>query len=722
MKDMKRILTLTGVAIMAALSLHAQSQAEAQRVALHQKAVDMVAKMTLDEKIAQMISGTPAIERLGIRPYDWWNEALHGVARHGRATSFPMPIGLGATFDAALVKQIGEVVSTEGRAKYNVAQKQKNYWRYTGLTYWSPNINIFRDPRWGRGMETYGEDPFLTGTLGTAYVRGLQGDDPVYLRTAACGKHFAVHSGPEGTRHKDNITPSLKDLNETYLPAFKMLVQEGKVEAIMGAYTRLFGESCSGSKALLTDLLRDKWGFKGHVVSDCGAVDDIYRGHGIVKTAAEAAAIAVKAGVNLECGSSFRSLHEAVDKGLVTEKEIDNALIPLMETRYRLGIIDDDPACPYNYTDETVVCSDANAAIARRAAQESMVLLKNDGALPIKKALRKIFVSGHGATDIFFLMGNYFGVSDRYSTYLEGITSHITAGTTLEYRTSYLPTQNNDKLRINNWGDARSADVAIIFIGNSGDTEGEEGDALDSNEKGDHLTMSLPEEQMEFLRRASKDRWNKIVTVVTGGSPVEMKEIEELSDAVIMAWYPGQEGGEALADLLFGDANFSGRLPITFPESTDVLPAFDDYTMKGRTYKYMTDGVMYPFGYGLSYSKVTYSDATATLTKQGLHVTATLRNESDIATSEVPQVYLRVPGAGQTAAEWTLIAFDRIDIPAKATKEISFDIPTERLMTVQDNGESKLLKGQYTVAVAAAAPLKRSEQLGVSMTKATFKK
>ena len=685
------------------------------------RAEELVAKMTVEEAASQLRYDSPAIERLGIPEYNWWNETLHGVARAGTATSFPQAIGLGATFDTELLGEVGEVCGNEGRAKYNEYMAQNDRDIYKGLTFWSPNVNLFRDPRWGRGQETYGEDPVLISDLAVPFIEGLQGDGE-YMKTAACAKHFVVHSGPEAVRHQFNATCSDKDLNETYLPAFKMLVQEGKVEAIMGAYTRLFGESCSGSKALLTDLLRDKWGFKGHVVSDCGAVDDIYRGHGIVKTAAEAAAIAVKAGLNLECGSSFRSLHEAVDKGLVTEKEIDNALIPLIETRYRLGIIDDDPACPYNYTDETVVCSDANAAIARRAAQESMVLLKNDGALPIKKALRKIFVSGHGATDIFFLMGNYFGVSDRYSTYLEGITSHITAGTTLEYRTSYLPTQNNDKLRINNWGDARSADVAIIFIGNSGDTEGEEGDALDSNEKGDHLTMSLPEEQMEFLRRASKDRWNKIVTVVTGGSPVEMKEIEELSDAVIMAWYPGQEGGEALADLLFGDANFSGRLPITFPESTDVLPAFDDYTMKGRTYKYMTDGVMYPFGYGLSYSKVTYSDATATLTKQGLHVTATLRNESDIATSEVPQVYLRVPGAGQTAAEWTLIAFDRIDMPAKATKEISFDIPTERLMTVQDNGESKFLKGQYTVAVAAAAPLKRSEQLGVSMTKATFKK
>ena len=699
-----------------------QSDADARLAALNQKAVDLGGQMTLDEKISQMISGTPSIDRLGIRPYDWWNEALHGVARSGRATVFPMPIGLGATFDPALVKEIGEVVSTEGRIKYNVAQRQHNYYRYAGLTFWSPNVNIFRDPRWGRGMETFGEDPLLTGLMGTAYVHGLQGDDPVYLRTAACAKHFAVHSGPEDTRHEDNVSPSLRDLNETYLPAFKMLVQEGNVEAVMGAYTRLYGESCSGSKRLLTDLLRNQWGFKGHVVSDCGAVDDIHGGHQLVKTAAEAAAIAVKAGINLECGSSFKSLHEAVDKGLVTEEDIDNALIPLIFTRYKLGIIDDDPACPYYNTDESLLCSEANSAVARRAAQESMVLLKNDGTLPIKKELRKIAICGHGATDIYYLMGNYFGLSNHYSTYLESIVGKVTAGTTVDFGTCFLPTQSKRDKKSGSPGIARSADVAIIFIGNSGDTEGEEGDAIDSDGKGDHANMSLPESQMNFLRLAAKDRWNKIVTVVTGGSPVNLKEIEELSDAVVIAWYPGQEGGAALADLLFGDANFSGRLPITYPESEEVLPDFKDYSMKGRTYKYMTDGIMYPFGYGLNYAQVEYTDAVATLTKQGLHVEATLNNTSEWPVSEVAQVYLRVPGAGVSAASWSLIDFRRTELTGQSSRKVAFDIPLDRIKTVQDDGNSKLLKGQYTVAIAAAAPSQRSEQLGVSMTTATFKK
>ena len=396
---------------------------ESKEAAMHRKAADLISQMTLDEKIGMMMNSTPGVERLGIKPYDWWNEALHGVARNGRATVFPEPIGLGATFDPELVRKIGDIVSDEGRAKFDKAREMKNYSRFTGLTFWAPNVNIFRDPRWGRGMETYGEDPFLTGTLGSAYVKGIQGDDPFYLKAAACAKHYAVHSGPESTRHSYNAVPSMKDLYETYLPAFEKLVKEADVEVVMGAYNRVFGDSASGSKFLLMDILRDKWGFDGHVVSDCGAVDDIYGGHHIARDAAEASAIAIKAGLNLECGNSFYALKDAIERGLLTESDIDKALEPLLMTQLRLGILFDDPDCPYYGIPASVIGSADHYATARQAAVESMVLLKNDGGLlPLRKDIQNVYVTGTAATDTYSMMGNYYGISDHYSTYLQGIT------------------------------------------------------------------------------------------------------------------------------------------------------------------------------------------------------------------------------------------------------------------------------------------------------------
>ena len=413
----KNILLAT---LMAATTI---AMAQERLTALEHEADEIISQMTLEEKFSQLMNETPGIPRLGIEPYDWWNEGLHGVGRSGRATVFPQPIGLAATFNPDIVKEIGDAIATEARAKYAVARRNKNYSRYTGLTFWSPNVNIFRDPRWGRGMETWGEDPFLTGTMGTAFVSGMQGDDPVYLKVAACAKHYAVHSGPEATRHHANVEPSKHDLWETYLPAFEMLVKQGKVEIVMGAYNRVYGESASGSKLLLTDILRKQWGFKGHIVSDCGAVTDIYNGHHIAKTEAEACAIAIKAGLNVECGTSFRALKDALSQQLLSEDDINRALKPLMMTRLKLGIIRHDPDCPYNQVGEEVVGSQKHIDLARQAAIESMVLLKNEGGvLPIAKDIHTLFVTGAGAADAFWLMGNYFGISDRYCTYLQGIT------------------------------------------------------------------------------------------------------------------------------------------------------------------------------------------------------------------------------------------------------------------------------------------------------------
>ena len=690
---------------------------------LEQQAHDIISQMTLEEKISQLMNETPGIPRMGIEPYDWWNEGLHGVGRDGRATVFPQPIGLGATFDPSLIQQVGDVIATEGRAKYEVARKNKNYARYTGLTFWSPNINIFRDPRWGRGMETYGEDPYLTGVLGTAYVKGMQGDDPVYLKVAACGKHYAVHSGPEGTRHSANVEPSKRDLWETYLPAFRMLVQEGKVETIMGAYNRVYGESCSGSKFLLTEVLRKKWGFKGHIVSDCGAVTDIYAGHKIAKSEAEACAIAIKAGLNVECGNTFRAMKEAIDQQLLTEQDLDNALFPLMMTRLKLGILQPDAACPYNHISESVICSEPHIALSKQAATESMVLLKNDGVLPIKKDIHTLFVTGAGAADAFWLMGNYFGISNRYCTYLQGIVSKVSNGTAVNYRPGVLestPTRNTI-----NWAvdEAAGAEVTVIVMGNNGNLEGEEGEAIDS-ESGDRTSIGIPESQMKFLRDIRALKKSGIVVVLTGGSPVDMREITKLADAVVMAWYPGQEGGYALGDLLFGDANFSGRLPVTFPVDGNLLPAFEDYSMQGRTYKYMTDNIFYPFGYGLTYGRVEYRDARVVVKDKKATVTVTLSNPSEWSVSEVAQVYVSAPGAGVSAPLQQLGAFQRVALAPGETREVTFQIAPEQLMTVGEDGESRLVKGEYTFTVAGAAPSARTRELGVPMvlTKTVIKR
>ncbi len=707
------------IAATLAMALPAVAQEKMQH--MEQQASDIIGQMTLEEKFSQLMNETPGIERLGIEPYDWWNEGLHGVGRSGRATVFPQPIGLAATFSPERVREIGDAIATEARAKYAVARADNNYSRYTGLTFWSPNVNIFRDPRWGRGMETWGEDPFLTGTMGTAFVRGMQGDDPVYLKVAACGKHFAVHSGPEATRHSANVEPSQRDLWETYLPAFRTLVQEAGVEIVMGAYNRVYGESASGSRLLLTDILRKKWGFKGHIVSDCDAVTDIWKGHHIAKTEAEACAIAIKAGLNVECGSSFKALREALDQGLLSEADIDHALKPLMMTRLKLGILQKDPDCPYNHIGEEQIGSKEHIDLARKAAVEGMVLLKNErGALPIDKHIHTLFVTGAGAADAFWLMGNYFGISDRYCTYLQGIVSKVSNGTAVNYRPGCL--ENAPTLNTINWavGEAAGAEKTIVVMGNNGNLEGEEGEAIDS-EWGDRVSLSIPESQMDYLRQICRRKKEGVIVVLTGGSPVDVREVCQLADAVVMAWYPGQEGGYALADVLFGDANFSGRLPVTFPADGDRLPPFDDYSMQGRTYKYMTDNVWFPFGYGLSYGNVKYAAMQVNANGRGLQipsertldVSLTLTNDSPWDVTETPQVYVSAPGAGVTAPLQQLVAFQRVTVKAGGRETVTFAIPLERLATVQADGTSKLLKGEYTVTAGAAAPSPRSKDLAI---------
>ena len=421
------VLSFTGVA----------ATPEERIEAFRARAREIVGQMTLNEKISQLMNKAAAVPRLGIAEYDWWSEALHGVARNGKATVFPEPIGLAASFDPSLVKTVATAIADEGRVKYEAAQSIGRRGNCAGLTFWSPNVNIFRDPRWGRGMETWGEDPYLTSRLGVAFVRGLQGDDPVYLKAAACAKHYAVHSGPERLRHSFDVAPSRRDLYETYLPAFRALVQEGGVESVMGAYNRVYGESACSSPLLLKDILRDEFGFKGHVVSDCGAVTDIHNGHALEKTAAAAGARALNSGLDIECGSSFRALRKAVKQNLLDEKTIDEAVVRMFTTRLRLGILEPDPNCPYK-ADPAKLCSPEHVALARRAARESMVLLKNDGVLPLdEKKLKSFSVMGAGATDGFALMGNYYGFSPNLVTYLEGLADVVSPATGIHYWPGY---------------------------------------------------------------------------------------------------------------------------------------------------------------------------------------------------------------------------------------------------------------------------------------------
>ena len=702
---------------------------DSKEAAMHKKAADLISQMTLDEKISMMMNSTPGVERLGIKPYDWWNEALHGVARNGRATVFPEPIGLGATFDPDLVRKIGDIVSDEGRAKFEKAREMENYNRYTGLTFLAPNVNIFRDPRWGRGMETYGEDPFLTGTLGSAYVKGIQGDDPFYLKAAACAKHFAVHSGPESVRHSYNALPSMKDLYETYLPAFEKLVKDADVEVVMGAYNRVFGESASGSTFLLTNLLRETWGFDGHIVSDCGAIDDIYGGHHIAKDAAEASAIAIKAGLNLECGNSFRSLKTAIERGLLTEDDIDKALEPLLMTQLRLGILFNDPDCPYYGIPASVIGSAEHYAVARQAAVESMVLLKNDNdLLPLRKDIQNVYVTGTAATDTYSMMGNYFGISDHYSTYLQGIVSKVSDGTNVNYKPAYTIVPTRD-VNPGNYATAQAAqaDYTIMFLGNNGTTEGEESDAISSPSIGDRLSIDLPDNQLSFFRKVVEMRGknNHLIVVVTGGSPVNLQEIAAGADAVIMAWYPGQEGGDALAELLFGEKNFSGRLPITFPISTRALPAFSDYTMQGRTYKYMAGNTMYPFGYGLSYGSSQFGDLSVLTKKPKLgnpiEFEIPVTNTGNVERTETVQLYVSTPNAGQGAPFSQLKAFQRVTLRPGETRTVHFTVTPDQMEEFARDGSTKLLKGNYKFTVGAAAPTHRSEELGVPLKSVSVK-
>jgi len=679
------------------------------------KRVDtLIQEMTLEEKFSQMLDVCPPIERLGIPEYNWWNESLHGVARNGRATVFPQAIGLGATFDEDLIFRVGTAISDEARAKYNEAIKIDNRSRFAGLTFWSPNVNIFRDARWGRGQETYGEDPYLTSRIGVNFVKGLQGDNPNYIKAAACAKHYAVHSGPEELRHEFDAVVNKKDLFETYLPAFKALVQEANVEGVMGAYNRTLGEPCCGSPYLLQDILRKDWGFDGYIVSDCGAIKDFHTFHKVTQTPEQSAALALESGTNINCGNVYTVLNNALKQGLITEELLNKRLKENLLTRFKLGMFDPIGLNPYDKITADVVDSEAHRKIAREAAQKSIVLLKNkNNLLPLKKDTRTMYVVGPNASNEEVLLGNYYGLTSNTQTILDGIVSKVSAGTSINYKSGVLPFRENVNPIDWSTGEAGKADVCIAVMGISALLEGEEGESLASSEKGDRTSIKLPQNQINYIKKIKSKSDKPLVLVLTGGSPIALPELHELVDAILFVWYPGEEGGNAVADVLFGDVSPSGKLPITFPKSVDQLPPYEDYNMKGRTYKYMTEEPQYPFGFGLTYSNFEYKNLHI---DSNYKTTVQITNTGAIDAEEVVQLYVSSPLAGKADPIYDLKDFQRVFVKAGESKNLTFNLSKNTFNQFDKEGKEVIRNGAYTVYVNGTLPSQLSETLGGSKT------
>ncbi len=682
-----------------------------------ERAKDLIGRLTLEEKVGLMNYPAHGVPRLNIPAYNYWSEALHGVARSGRATVFPQAIGMAATWDKELILKVATAISDEGRAKYHAALRRNGYTaQYQGLTFWSPNVNIFRDPRWGRGQETWGEDPFFTGEMASAFVQGLQGDHPKYLKAAACAKHFAVHSGPEKDRHTFNAIVTKRELYDTYLPAFKKLVTEAKVEAVMGAYNRTLGEVCCASKLLIEDILRGEWNFQGHFVSDCWALSDFHLNHKVTNDAAETVALALQHGCDLGCDHIFSEIPEAINRGLITEANVDRALERTLGTRFKLGMFDPAEEVPFTSISTDVVACDEHRQLAYRTATESVVLLKNkNNILPIKPSTKKIFVTGPTAASMEVLLGNYYGFNEKMVTLLEGLTGRIPEGMGMEYTSGAMLKHPREIKTTWAAGMAQSADFAIVCAGNSSFLEGEEGESLLSPANGDRENISLPQSQIDYIKELSI-HGVRIVLVLTGGSPIALGEVEDMADAILFVWYPGMEGGRAVADVLFGDVSPSGKLPLTFPKSLDQLPAFDDYSMNGRTYRYMTEEPLYPFGFGLGYSRFEYSDLQLDKTKltlgESLNVSLTLRNSGDSDSAEVAQFYLSDIQASTIVPLHHLIGFEQVTLKAGESRALKFTLTSEMMSFYNDDGKLTLEPGEFRLEVGGCSPGKRGQELG----------
>ena len=671
------------------------------------KAEALVARMTVDEAASQLKFDAPAIERLGVPAYNWWNEALHGVARAGVATSYPQAIGIAAGFDPELTQRLGDISATEGRAKYNAASAHGDRDIYKGLTFWSPNVNIFRDPRWGRGHETYGEDPFLTAELGAAYVKGLQGDGEV-MKAAACAKHFAVHSGPEALRHEFDARASKKDMAETYLPAFHALVDAG-VEAVMGAYNRTNGEPCCGSPAL-QKILREDWRFEGHFVSDCWAVRDFHEHHKVTACPEESVTLALKNGCDVNCGCTYQFVMSAYEKGMISEEDIRRSAVRLFTCRYLLSILGEGSefdSIPY----DAVECPEHLAA-ARKASEQACVLLKNDGMLPLEN-IKTLGVIGPNANSRAALVGNYHGTSSRYVTVLEGLQDALEGKARVLYAEgSHLFKDRIEHLSQPHDGIAEAlavaerSDAVVLVVGLDETLEGEEGDTGNAAASGDKLDLLLPEGQrvlMDAVLKAGKPT----AIVLMAGSAIDLGEAGEKANAVLLTWYPGARGGSTVADILLGRISPSGKLPVTFYHNDQLerMPAFTDYSMQGRTYRYFGEEPLYPFGYGL-----TYCDCYVSARREGNRIEAEVVNEGPMDTDEVVQVYVQNEGSAHAPRNPRLCAFARVHIPAGGFASATFEIPDERLCVTDDEGSS-VMEGTPVFYVGFGQPDPRTEAL-----------
>ena len=728
-----------------------QSCSQQNTPTAEQRAADLLSQLTLEEKASLVLNSSPAIPRLGIKSYNWWNEALHGVARNGSATVFPQPIGMAASFDTEKIEQVFTAVSDEARIKYAKAVRSGRVRQYQGLTFWTPNINIFRDPRWGRGMETYGEDPYLTGQLGMAVVRGLQGDpDAPILKTHACAKHYAVHSGLESNRHRFDAVVSERDLRETYLPAFKDLVTKAGVKEVMTAYNRFRGVPCAASEYLVNDILRGEWGYKGLVVSDCWAIPDFFEPnrHGYVDNQAMAAAVAVKNGLDVECGSSFMSIPEAVKSGLLDEKDLDRNLLRVLTERFRLGEMDSAATTPWDNLDTALLEGPAHRALSLDMAHESMVLLKNDGILPLKSG-QKIALIGPNADDAEMLWGNYnpiprqtvtlrqamqqrvpglvysraCGIIDaeympapdpRFATafadmsdeQIEKVAKQLAIGVGdvkrhlrrhEQMKRSFLPALNMDSVMLL----LKDVDIVVFAGGISPRLEGEEMPVhVPGFSGGDRTDIELPGVQRRLLA-ALRDAGKKVVLINFSGSAIGLEPETETCNAILQAWYPGQDGGTAVADILFGDAVPSGKLPVTFYKNADQLPEVEDYNMEGHTYRYFRGEPLFAFGYGLSYTTFAYSQPTV----KGKKVVVSVTNTGKVDGTEVVQLYVRRPddAAGPVL---TLRGFQRVAVPAGKTVKVTFPLTDETFEWWDESAQNMVpLRGQYELLVGGSSDM-----------------
>ena len=688
-----------------------------------ERAEALVSQMTVDEMASQLKFDAPAIERLGIPEYNWWNEGLHGVARAGTATVFPQAIGMAAAWDTDLMKAEASVISEEARAKYNESTKHGDRDIYKGLTLWSPNVNIFRDPRWGRGHETYGEDPTLTSRLAVPFIEGLQGDGE-YLKTAGCAKHFAVHSGPEALRHSFDAKANKKDMYETYLPAFEACVKEADVEAVMGAYNRTNGEPCCASEELMEHILREDWKFEGHYVSDCWAIRDFHEHHMVTKNGVESSALALNKGCDLNCGCTYLCLKEALNKRLTTKEKVKEAAIRLFTTRFLLGMFDETEFDKIPYT---AVESKEHLELSRKAAEEGIVLLKNNGILPLKKEELKIIgVIGPNADNRSSLDGNYHGTASRYITALEGIQDYVGDDVRVMYaKGSHLFLDKEEALAQEDdrvaeaLSVAEHSDVVVLCIGLDESLEGEEGDTGNAYASGDKESLEFPKSQQRLMH-AVLETGKKVIVCNFTGSAMNLSEAEEKAEAVIQAWYPGSQGGKALANILFGEVSPSGKLPITFYRTLDELPDFTDYSMKGRTYRYLTEEPLYPFGYGLSYGDVQVKKAEfakAPEKEQDAEIRVTVKNHSEVATRDVVEVYIKNQDSKYAPVNPALCGFAKISLGAGEEKELTITVSKEAYKVVNDEGEKIFDSSSSILFVGTNGPDKRSEALTGKTTK-----